>query len=244
MAAIDWVLSKVSLPARVCDVAAGTGALTRLLEVRVGRPVLAVEPDVRMAAVLVAHIPNVLAVQGRGEALPWYDGSLDALVMASAWHWMDPVPTLAEIARVLRPNGVFGIIGNGPDREVGWVSELFDHQPTRSDGPGDSDRGDRADRSDRRGRPGRQSVPEVPPGMPFTDPEATVMHYSRPMTRRELVGMAGTYSSVITLPAAERRNRLAAAERQANDAVGGADADEEATVELPLRCRCWRTVRT
>jgi hypothetical protein len=64
------------------------------------------------------------------------------------------------------------------------------------------------------------------------------------MTRRELVGMAGTYSSVITLPAAERRNRLAAAERQANDAVGGADGDEEATVELPLRCRCWRTVRT
>jgi SAM-dependent methyltransferase len=238
MAAIEWVLSRVSLPARVCDVAAGTGALSRLLEPRVGQPVLAVEPDVRMAAVLVSRVPNVLAVQGWGEALPWSDGSLDALLMGSAWHWMDPLPTLAEIARVLRPNGVFGIIGNGPDREVGWVAELFDHRPTRSDGPGDSDRRDPP------GRSGRLSVPEVPPGMPFTDPEATVMHYSRPMTRRELVGMAGTYSSIITLPSAERRVRLAAAERQATDAVGGAEADEGATVELPLRCRCWRTVRS
>jgi SAM-dependent methyltransferase len=240
IAAMEWVLSKVSAPVRVCDVAAGTGALTRLLEARVGGPVLAVEPDPRMVAVLVARIPNALAVRGRGEALPWRDGSLDAVVMGSAWHWMDPVPTLSEIARVLRRNGVFGILGNGPDRQVGWVAELFDHQPTRSDRPDLPDIPDR----DRPGRPGRASEPELPPGMPFTVPEATVMHYSRPMTRRELVGMAGTFSSVITLPKAARHDRLSAAERLATDAVGGPDADEAATVDLPLRCRCWRTVLT
>jgi SAM-dependent methyltransferase len=243
MAAVEWVLSELSAPVRVCDVAAGTGALTRLLEVRVGGPVLAVEPDPRMVAVLVSRIPNALAVRGRGEALPWRDGSLDAVVMGSAWHWMDPVPTLSEIVRVLRRNGVFGILGNGPDREVGWVGDLFDHQPTRSD-LWDIPGRDRLDTPGRPRRPGRPSVPELPPGMPFTVPEATVMHYSRPMTRRELVGMAGTFSSVITLPEAARRDRLSAAERLATDAVGGPDADEAATVDLPLRCRCWRTVRT
>jgi SAM-dependent methyltransferase len=232
MAAVEWVLSEVSAPVRVCDVAAGTGALTRLVEARVGGPVLAVEPDPRMVAVLVSRIPNALAVRGRGEALPWRDGSLDAVLMGSAWHWMGPVPTLWEIARVLRPNGVFGILGNGPDREVGWVAELFDHQPTRSDRP------------DIPGRTGAPSVPELPPGMPFTVPEATVMHYSRPMTRHELVGMVGTFSSVITLPDEARRERLSAAERLATEAVGGPNADETATVDLPLRCRCWRTVRT
>ena len=237
MEAVDWVLSKVSAPVRVCDVAAGTGALTRLLEGRVGGPVLAIEPDPRMVAVLVSRIPNALAVRGRGEALPWRDGSLDAVVIGSAWHWMNPVPTLAEIARVLRRNGVFGILGNGPDREVGWVAEFFDHQPTRSDLRNIPDRG-------RPGRPGRPAVPELPPGMPFTVPEATVMNYSLPLTRRELVGMAGTFSSVITLPQAARRERLSAAERLATDAVGGPNADEAATVDLPLRCRCWRTVRT
>jgi SAM-dependent methyltransferase len=240
MAAVEWVLSELSAPVRVCDVAAGTGALTRLLEARVGGPVLAVEPDPRMVAVLVSRIPNALAVRGRGEVLPWRDGSLDAVVMGSAWHWMDPVPTLSEIARVLRRKGVFGILGNGPDREVGWVAELFDHQPTRSDRPDISDR----DRPDIPGRAGRPSVPELPPDMPFTVPEATVMHYSRPMTRRELVGMAGTFSSVITLSEAARRDRLSTAERLATDAVGDPDADEAATVDLPLRCRCWRTVRT
>jgi hypothetical protein len=120
------------------------------------------------------------------------------------------------------------------------VAELFDHQPTRSDRPDISDR----DRPDIPGRAGRPSVPELPPDMPFTVPEATVMHYSRPMTRRELVGMAGTFSSVITLSEAARRDRLSTAERLATDAVGDPDADEAATVDLPLRCRCWRTVRT
>jgi SAM-dependent methyltransferase len=164
--------------------------------------------------------------------LPWRDGSLDAVLMGSAWHWMDPVPTLWEIARVLRRNGVFGIVGNGPDREVGWVAGLFDHQPTRSHRP------------DITGRSGRPSVPELPAGMPFAVPDATVMHYSRPMTRRELVGMAGTFSSVITLSEEARRDWLSTAERLATEAVGGPDADEAATVDLPLRCRCWRTVRT
>ena len=63
MAAVEWVLSEVSGPVRACDVAAGTGALTRLLEARVGEPVLAVEPDPRMVAVLVSRIPNTLAVR-------------------------------------------------------------------------------------------------------------------------------------------------------------------------------------
>jgi SAM-dependent methyltransferase len=178
-----------------------------------------------MVDVLVARTPNAHAVQGRGEALPWAGGSLDALLIASAWHWMDPTPALSEIARVLRPGGVFGILGNGPDREVGWVAELFDHQ------------------SGRPHRSRRPSVPELSSSMPFADPDTTVIRHTLPMTRQELVGMAGTYSSVITLAADERRHRLSVTERLAAEATGGTDADEAATVELPLRCRCWRTVR-
>lgn len=240
--AVEWVLSALSrrsavaaaapsavpLPARVCDLAAGTGALTRLLGALVEGPVLSVEPDPRMVDVLLTRIPNALAVQGQGEELAWVDSSLDALLIASAWHWMDPVPALSEIARVLRSGGAFGILGNGPDRAVGWVAELFGHQSERPD------------------RPNRPSLPELPPAMPFADRAAIVIHYTLPMTRRELVGMAGTYSSVITLPAEERRDRLSVTERLAAEAIGHAvaDADETATVELPLRCRCWRTVRT
>jgi SAM-dependent methyltransferase len=227
MAAVDWVLSALPAPpARAGDVAAGTGALTRLLGARVESPVLVIEPDDRMIGVLVSRIPNALAVRGRGEALPWLAGSLDALLMGSAWHWMDPIPTLSEISRVLRPGGVFGILGNGPDREVGWVARLFDRQSGRAE------------------RPRPPTVPELPAGMPFSDPEAMVIRYSLPMTRPELVGMAGTFSSVITLPPDERRERRSVTERLAADAVGGPDVAETSTVDLPMRCRCWRTIRT
>ena len=52
-------------------------------------------------------------------------GTLDAVVVSSAWHWMDTDQTVAEVGRVLRSGGVFGVIRNGPDRPVGWVTELL-----------------------------------------------------------------------------------------------------------------------
>lgn len=70
-----------------------------------------------------------------------------------------------------------------------------------------------------------------------------MIRWTRPMTRQDLVGLAGTYSSVITLPDGERTAHLAAVDRMAADAVGGPDAGPDATVELPLRCRCWRATR-
>ena len=99
----------------VVDLGAGTGALTRLL---VGRAdeVVAVEPDDRMRAVLTEAVPGSRAVAGRGEAIPLPDASVDAVVASSSWHWMDPVPTLLEVGRVLVPGGVAGrrVVGARP----------------------------------------------------------------------------------------------------------------------------------
>lgn len=116
--AVDWLL-----PNRrdvVVDLAAGTGLLTRALAGKVGH-VIAVEPDERMRSVLQARSADVEVLPGRGESIPLPDASADAVLVSSAWHWMDPSLAVPEIGRVLRDDGRFGVIWTGRRRDIGWL---------------------------------------------------------------------------------------------------------------------------
>jgi SAM-dependent methyltransferase len=124
-AAIRWCLAPVSgsQPARVADLGAGTGILTGALA-RLGADVVAVEPDQAMLAELRRQLPGVRAVDGRAEALPLPDQSVDAVLCGQAMHWFDLDRALPEIARVLTPGGVLAGLWNVDDDRVGWVAEL------------------------------------------------------------------------------------------------------------------------
>jgi len=100
--------------AAVLDLAAGTGKLTRLLAGRFAS-VTAVEPLPGMRAVLGAEVPGALALAGTAEAIPIADASVDAVFVAEAFHWFDPVPAVAELARVLRPGGGVAVLYNQLD---------------------------------------------------------------------------------------------------------------------------------
>jgi ubiquinone/menaquinone biosynthesis C-methylase UbiE len=110
---------------RVCDLAAGTGKLTRLL-VSTGADVVAVEPVAGMREQLVEVLPDVEALDGTAEAIPLPDESVDALTVAQAFHWFRFDEALAEISRVLRPGRGFAILFNERDERVGWVKEWND----------------------------------------------------------------------------------------------------------------------
>lgn len=111
--AVRWLCRELALgPGRtVLDVAAGTGKLTREL-VPTGATVVAVEPVPAMRAVLERVVPEATALDGTAEALPVADGSVDAVVVASAFHWFDATAAAAEFHRVLRPGGRLALLWN------------------------------------------------------------------------------------------------------------------------------------
>ena len=108
----------------VADVAAGTGKLTRLL-LTSDAAVAAVEPVEEMAAVLHRVVPGVPVARGVAEGLPLRDGSVDAVVVAEAFHWFDAGEALAEVRRVLRPGGGLALLWNQAGADpVPWQVEL------------------------------------------------------------------------------------------------------------------------
>jgi len=124
-ALVAWLVDRLGIGpgTRTVDLAAGTGKLTRML-VPTGADIIAVEPVEAMRAKLADTCPTVAALDGTAEALPFPDGSIDALTVAQAFHWFDPSAALAEIARVLRPGGYLGLAFNERDVREPWVAEL------------------------------------------------------------------------------------------------------------------------
>lgn len=124
--AVAWIVEALRAAAggRVCDLAAGTGILTRLL-VPTGAQVFAVEPVAGMRAVLRAKLPSVPVVSGVAEALPLRDASLDGVTIAQAFHWFDAERALAELRRVLRVGGRLALLWNARDRSEPWVDEVW-----------------------------------------------------------------------------------------------------------------------
>lgn len=107
----------------VLDLGAGTGKLTRLL-CPTGATVIAVEPVEAMRRHLGA-VADAQVLDGTAEAIPLADGSVDSVVAGTAFHWFRGNEALAEIVRVLKPDGGLGLIWNNPDLDVDWVAEIW-----------------------------------------------------------------------------------------------------------------------
>jgi ubiquinone/menaquinone biosynthesis C-methylase UbiE len=119
--AIDWMLPADAKT--VLDLGAGTGKLTRALAAR-GLEVIAVDPSPQMLAQLSASLPDAAVHVGTAEDIPLADASVDAVVVAQAWHWVDEDRGLPSVARVLKPGGTLSLIWNIRDESVPWVARL------------------------------------------------------------------------------------------------------------------------
>lgn len=92
---------------RVIDLGSGTGLSSRWAATWAGS-VIGVEPNDDMRSVAMARpVGSVTYQSGFSFATGLPDASADVVIAVQAMHWMEPVSTLAEIARILRPGGVF-----------------------------------------------------------------------------------------------------------------------------------------
>ena len=181
--AIDWLLPAGAR--RVLDLGAGTGKLTVRLVER-GLDVVAVDPIPEMLEVLSRSLPQTPALLGTAEEIPLPDNSVDAVVVAQAWHWFDPQRATREIARVLRPGGRLGLVWNTRDERMGWVKDLgniigHEHDPLND---------------------------EVTLPAPFTELERSRVEWTSYLTPQALIDLVASRSYCITSPTAVRTKTL------------------------------------
>jgi SAM-dependent methyltransferase len=220
--AVAWMLEparRAGHVLRVADVGAGTGKLTRAL-VELGAETVAVDPDAAMLENLRANVAGVPTFVGTAEQLPLSDASVDAVVLGQAWHWVDPDVASREVARVLRPGGVIGLVWNIRDERVEWVRRLTEVM-----------RGSNAEELIAGGGP-RVATP-------FGDLEQCTWDWSRPMTLDALADMMRSRSYIITASADERARIEAAFAALFADR---AELRDGGSIPLPYRTHAYRAV--
>lgn len=112
---------------RVADLGAGTGQLTRSL-IKEGFGVIAVEPSASMRAALTsepwANTANLEVRPTLAEDTGIEACSVDAVVWADSFHWLNAKEAAGEAGRILKRNGLAFLLANQLDVSKPWVHRL------------------------------------------------------------------------------------------------------------------------
>ncbi|HYO32209.1 MAG TPA: class I SAM-dependent methyltransferase [Nocardioidaceae bacterium] len=213
-----WLVGDV--PAYVLDLAAGTGALTSVLEA-LGHHVVAAEHGLSMLSTMRSTGCAVPSVQARAEALPFAPGSFDAVTVATAFHWFDAAAALPQIASVLRTGGRLGLVWNTRDEPDVWPRRfgelLRSVQPDQLSGNWAT-----------------ASVEEVRQSPLFERPQYCEFRHTQEVDRDGLIGLVAS-RSYVTAMELHRRRELFERVGQLFDAA----ADGGQSLGLPYRAQCW-----
>ena len=212
---VDWLVPRGAR--RIIDLGAGTGKFARALVDR-GLDVVGVEPSAGMRETFANVVSGATVITGSAEDIPLEDASVDAVVVAQAWHWVDPMRAVPEIARVLRPGGSLGLVWNTRDESEPWVAALSDvfaqYSVTNE----------------------LDSEPEV--GPPFGPLESYEVRWCNPTTAEGIVELFGSRSYLITL---SREERAAALQQVRSLIMSHPDTVGREEIRLPYVTRAFRT---
>ena len=113
-ALLDLLTQVIHLPhpTLVVDLGSGTGLSTAIWGERAER-VIGIEPNAEMRQEAIRKLVNhpyathIEYQEGLAHRTGLPDECADIVTAAQSFHWMEPTATLAEIARILRPGGLF-----------------------------------------------------------------------------------------------------------------------------------------
>lgn len=156
-------------------------------------------------------------IAAMAEAIPLADGSVDAVYISSAWHWMDPFRAVPEVVRILRPGGRLGIIW---DLEVDWLENLSHSNIVGC-------------------QQGVEALEVAIPGnAPIVNVQTRVFRFVRRMTLDGVIDLLKTYSGFIVASPEDRNDGLEHARSVLQSRFPCADR-----IEFPMWSWCWRADR-
>jgi SAM-dependent methyltransferase len=116
--------ARVERPRLVVDLGSGTGLSTRVWADRADEVVgIEASPEMRAQAEAATSAENVRFVHAYAQATGLPDGEADVVTCSQALHWMEPEPTFAEAARILRSGGIFAAYDYDWPPIVDWEVE-------------------------------------------------------------------------------------------------------------------------
>jgi len=222
----DWVYETLAercgltAGAATFEVGAGTGIATRRLLALGADPLVAVEPDERLATYLEARAASealqVVVAPFEEAQLPRAD--FDLGVSATAFHWVSENKALARVAELLRPGGWWAMVWNvfgDPAREDAF------HEATL----GVLGRMQRSPQSPTRGKPFGIDVDARRAALQrngaFRRLEERVTAWTLILDPDQVVALYSTYSDMNIRPPDERAQVLGELRRIAQDDFAG-----------------------
>lgn len=206
--------------ARVFEVGAGTGLATRRLLALGAAPLLAIEPDERLAAFLARTIPDkALRIDPTAfEEAMLPAAHFDLGVAATSFHWLEQAPALAKACAALKPGGWWAMWWTqfGDDPELDAFQSATDHLfANTSSSPSHGQKGGPPFALDRE----RRLHDLASAG--FQNAQIDTWRWTLIYDTARVIGLYGTFSPIQALAPDRRREVLREIARIADERFGG-----------------------
>jgi SAM-dependent methyltransferase len=219
---------------RTLEIGAGSGKATRPLLAAGANPLVAVEPDERLAGYLLSTVPEGSALEVLRQ--PFEDvtlesGSYDLVASATAFHWLEQGPALRKVYEALRPGGALAL----------WWNVYGD--PSRYDAYHEATQELLGPISENQGRPDSRppfalDVVERTAHLEaagFRDVWHEIIRWEHRMTPPEVRGLYASFSNLARVEHGERERILDELERIAEVEFGGVVVREFVTAIYTAR---------
>lgn len=96
-------------PNRIVDLGCGTG-LSAMAWVNKCDNIIGIDPNEEMLSVAKEKRRDILFIKAYSDNTTLPDNSTDIVICSQSFHWMNPTDTLAEVNRILKPNGILATV--------------------------------------------------------------------------------------------------------------------------------------